>query len=126
MFTVNTRPLCFFEYFALPVTSSRSIFPKTLHELPVQFEQRCMERLYAPTERGCSFCCCVLIPLDILVLVDRRGVRGRPGILDPGFCFSLYYLGQATPINFGLVGLALGLTWSGCVPIPSVTNFSQV
>ena len=47
-------------------------------------------------------------------------------MLGPSFCFSLSYLGQATPICFGLGGLALGVTQSRHVSIPSVTNLTQV
>ena len=46
-------------------------------------------------------------------------------VLDPSFCFSLYYLGRATPVCFGSGGLALRDTVQTCV-IPSVTNLTQV
>ena len=45
------------------------------------------------------------------------------------FGFSLYYLGRATPVVFGSDGSdgpAWGVTRSGHVSIPSVTNFTQV
>ena len=65
----------------------------------------------------------MLIPLH--TLLDGR-VGGRSAVLDSGFCLSLYYFGLVTPTCFGSGGLALGVTWSGHVLIPSVTEFTQV
>ena len=37
---------------------------------------------------------------------------GCSGVLDPGFCFSLYYLGHAFPMCCGLGSPSQGVTWS--------------
>ena len=57
--------------------------------------------------------------------MPEQGIRPR-AVLDTSFCFSLYYLSRVTPVCFGSGGPALGVTWSGHVPIPSVTNVTQV
>ena len=64
---------------------------------------------------------------DLLIFVADQLLEILESLLD--FCFSLCYLGRATPVSFGSGSspALVGVTQSGGrVSIPSVTNFTQV